>query len=596
VTRYTVRLDSPNQHLVGVEVEMAAAGAWTELEMASWTPGSYLMREFSRNVQEVTAQDAEGNPLPLEKIAKNRWRVGGEEGAPLHLRYLVYAGELTVRTSHFDSTHATLNGASTFLYAPHLRQEPVELRIEAPDGWMASTALEVGDGPLTFRAASYDELVDSPIEVGTHELLEFEAEGRPHSFAIWGRGNVPRERLVEDTRRIIAAGAEMFGGLPYARYLFLLHLVPGAYGGLEHRDSTHLIADRWTFRGRDYEKFLGLVAHEFFHLWNGKRIRPAALGEPDLTRETYTRELWVVEGLTTYYTDLLLRRAGLISPERYLERLGESITRFRSLPGRSVQALEESSFDTWIKFYRPDPNTPNAQVSYYQKGALLGLMLDLRIRGESGGEASLDDVMRTLWERYGRRDVGFPEGTVQALVEEVAGESVGSLLAAVLQGTGELPLEEALRAAGVALEMGPRESGERGLLVSAVESRLGVRTRDDGAGRLLVTHVLHGTPAGEAGVEAGDELVALNGFRCRPVEINLRLEELPEDSMVQLDVFRRDELVRLKLRLVGETVAVARLRRSPRAREEARAVFEAWIGEGSAVSGARGTSAGGRAP
>jgi predicted metalloprotease with PDZ domain len=583
VIRYTVRLAAPHLHLIEVEMELEAVDGRLELEMASWTPGSYLMREFPRLVQELAAEDVAGRPLAVEKLTKNRWQVEVAQAGTLRFRYRVHAHELTVRTSHFDTSHATLNGASVFLHAPALRHEPVELRIEAPTGWRATTALAGGGTPDTFRAAGFDELVDSPVEVGTHELIEFEASGLPHAYAVWGRGNAPRERLVEDTQRIIAAAAEMFGGLPYERYLFLLHLVPGAYGGLEHRDSTHLIADRWTFRGRDYERFLGLVAHEFFHLWNGKRIRPAAFDTPDLTREAYTRELWVVEGITTYYTDLLLRRAGLITAERYLERLAERVTRYRSLPGRHVQSLEESSFDTWIKFYRPDENTPNAQISYYQKGALLALMLDLRIRRARGGEASLDDVMRALWERYGRRDAGFPEGTVQALVEETAGEPLDGLFEAALRGTAELPLEEALELAGVELEMGPRECGARQPVVSAVESRLGARTRDDGAGRLLVTHVLHGAPASEAGLEAGDELVALDGLRCRPAEINHRLEELAEDAEVEVVVFRRDELIHLPVRLVGETVSVARLRRSPGAREDAEALYEGWIGEGAEV-------------
>jgi predicted metalloprotease with PDZ domain len=586
VTRYTVRLEQPHQHLVAVEMELEAEAGGTVLEMPSWTPGSYLMREYPRQLQELACESGGGRPLAVQKLSKNRWRVEAEAGTPLRVRYRVYAHELTVRTSHFDATHATLNGASVFVYAPARRHQPVELRVEAPAGWSVATALEAAGPPGTFRAAGYDELVDSPVEVGTHELIEFEAEGRPHAFAIWGRGNVPRERLVEDTRRIIAAAAALFGGLPYERYLFLLHLAPGAYGGLEHRDSTHLIADRWTFRGRDYERFLGLVAHEFFHLWNGKRIRPAAFDEPDYLHEVYTRELWVVEGLTTYYTDLLLRRAGLISTERYLERLGESITRFRSLPGRHVQALDESSFDTWIKFYRPDENTPNAQISYYQKGALLGLMLDLHLRRESGGRASLDDVMRALWERFGRRESGFGEGAVEALVEEVAGRSLDELFALALRGTGELPLEEALALAGVELEMSPRAANGNPPVVSAVESRLGVRARDDGAGRLLVTHVLRDTPATEAGLEAGDELLALDGLRCRPAEINHRLEELAEGAQVEVSVFRRDELLRLRLQLAGETIALARLRRSPGAGPEARAAFEGWIGEEAEVEAA----------
>ncbi|HET7322194.1 MAG TPA: hypothetical protein VFI96_06840, partial [Longimicrobiaceae bacterium] len=356
--RYQLSMPEPHSHLFQVEIRLDADGP-VELAMPSWTPGSYLMREFARHVQNFSAE-CDGAPVAWQKVSKSVWRVEAPTGRELTVRYRVYANETSVRTSHLDSTHGYVNGASVFLFVRGREQEPIELEIDAPEDWRATTSLPAR-GDFHFTARNYDELVDSPVEIGTHTLLEWEQEGVPHRYAIWGRGNYDADRLVADTRRIIAAESEMFGGLPYDQYTFILHLLPEGRGGLEHAASSSLQASRWTFEGEQYEDFLALVAHEFFHVWNAKRIRPEVLGPFDYTAENYTRNLWVVEGLTTYYTDLMIRRAGIISEERYLKRLADSIGRMQMLPGRRHQTLEESSFDTWIRFYRPDEHTPNSQ-------------------------------------------------------------------------------------------------------------------------------------------------------------------------------------------------------------------------------------------
>ncbi|MDQ3555663.1 MAG: M61 family peptidase, partial [Gemmatimonadota bacterium] len=312
-------MPEPHTHLLHVEMEVREAGGPVELAMPVWTPGSYLVREFARNAHTFAAEDGAGGPLGWSKTDKTRWRVDAPRDGTLRVRYTVYAAELSVRTSHLDASHGYVNGASVFFYAEGRRDEPLELRVEPPAGWRTTTALPPGPEPETFLAAGYDELADSPLEIGTHALLEWESGGVPHRYAVWGRGNLDPERLVADTRRIVDATRDFWGGLPYRDFTFILHLTAGAAGGLEHRDSTTLLVDRWAFRGRPYEETLALVTHEFFHVWNGKRIRPAPLGPFDYTRENYTRNLWVVEGVTTYYTDLLLRRAGLITPERYLD-------------------------------------------------------------------------------------------------------------------------------------------------------------------------------------------------------------------------------------------------------------------------------------
>ncbi|HEX2207181.1 MAG TPA: hypothetical protein VHG93_05825, partial [Longimicrobium sp.] len=442
---YRLFLPDPKTHLLAVEMEAGGVHGAVDLVMPTWTPGSYLVREFARNVVQFEAMDGAGNPVPCAKSDKHTWHVGAPGDGTLRARWVVHADELTVRTSHVDATHASVIGAGVFMFIAGRQGEAVEVEVHAPQGWRVTTALEqAGEG--RYRAADFDELVDSPLEIGTHQLVQWLVDGVPHQYAIWGRGNADPRRLAQDTTRIVLAEKEIFGALPYPSYTFILHLAPGGGGGLEHRNSTNLLADRWGFRGPGYENFLGLAAHELFHAWNGKRIRPAALGPFDYTGENYTRDLWVVEGITTYYTDLLLRRAGIVPQGRYLEKLGEMISRFQTLPGRAVQPLADASFDAWIKFYRPDSNTPNATISYYQKGALVAMLLDLTIRGGTDNARSLDDVLRALWERYGARDEGFPEGAVEAVAEEVAGFSLRAFFDHAIRGTGELDYASALEA------------------------------------------------------------------------------------------------------------------------------------------------------
>jgi predicted metalloprotease with PDZ domain len=548
-------MPEPHTHLLHVEVEADGVDAPVTLAMPSWTPGSYLMREFPRNVQRFTASDAAGNVVSWIKTDKNRWLVDPPADGRLRVAYEVYANEVSVRTSHVDSTHAAVNGASVFAYVEGREGDPVELTIDAPPGWRVATALRrSGDG---YRAEDYDELVDAPLEIGTHAEIEWEVAGKTHRWAIWGRGNYDAARLAGDTSRIILAEQALFGSLPYPDYTFILHLAPGGSGGLEHRDSTVLLADRWSFRGPAYERFLGLVAHEFFHLWNGKRIRPAALGPFDYTRENYTRDLWVVEGITSYYTDLVLRRAGLISGARYLERLAEAITRHQSLPGRAVQTLADSSWDAWIKFYRPDANTPNSAVSYYEKGMLVALLLDLRIRAETDNARSLDDVMRRLWADFEANGAGFEEGAVERIAAEVAGVELASFFDRALRGTDELPFHEILSSVGLLLrpthEIPPGDPAR-----TEVRTGLGFRTE---GGRVTVATVSADSAGMRAGVNAGDELVALDGIRIAPETLAARLAERAHGDRVRLTLFRRDELLTLELEV--EMTAPARLSLRP---------------------------------
>ena len=583
---YRLRMPEPHTHLFHVELRAESVSGPAELVMPSWTPGSYLMREFPRNVVSFAAEDGAGRALSFAKADKNTWRVAAPSDGRLTARYVVYADELTVRTSHLDATHAYVNGASVFMFPRGRESEPARVEIDAPRGWRVSTALPEDGSPDAFRAADYDELVDSPFEIGTHERLEFEVEGKRHRWAIWGRGNHDADRLVADATRVILAEKALFGTLPYPEYLFILHLISGGSGGLEHKNSTSLLADRWSFRGPAYENLQGLVAHEFFHLWNGKRIRPAALGPFDYTRENYTRDLWVVEGLTTYYTEVMLRRAGLMTQQRFLDKLADQVTRLQTTPGRLVQPLADASFDAWIKFYRPDANTPNATISYYQKGAMVGLLLDLRIRAATENRRSLDDVMRALWERFGARDVGYAEGAVEALASEVAGVDLAPDFDRWLRSTEELDFAAHLAAAGLVLA--PAHEPRPGMPAFAVpaaepggggartEVRTGIQLKYEG-GRMVIGHVLADTPAWRAGLSAGDEPVALDGLRVMGEALNARLAEKKTGERVSLTVFRRDELVTVELEVERAAPARLAIRPAESPTPEQRRVLEDWL-------------------
>ncbi|MDB4947395.1 MAG: peptidase domain protein [Gemmatimonadetes bacterium] len=636
--RYRLRMPEPHTHLLHVEMELDGVDGPTELVMPSWTPGSYLMREFPRNVMALMAADGAGRMLPAEKTDKNTWRVDAPADGRLAVRYVVHADELSVRTSHLDASHATVNGASVFLFARGREHAPHRVAVDLPNGWRATTSM-AEESPNAFVAADYDELVDAPLELGTHALWEWEIDGTKHRWAVWGRGNYDPQRLAVDATAIVRAEKAMFGVLPYGHFTFILHLTPGGSGGLEHKASTILQADRWSFRGVAYEHFLALTAHELFHAWNGKRIRPAVLGPFDYTREAYTRDLWVVEGITTYYTDLVLRRAGLISPQRYLERLAETVTRHFGVPGRFVQPLADSSFDTWIKFYRPDANSPNATISYYQKGALVALLLDLKIRQSTAGARSLDDVMRVMWDRFGAPDVGFPPGEVERVAAEVAGEDLTAFFDATLRGRGELDYAPYLAAAGLELvgahtpaanaastasaaaasqaaagsEVGESTSGGGGLarqpgsMASASTSatasatdaasggvpadslaatptvkrpptdvRIGVQMKFEN-GKTIVGNVLADSPAWRAGLNAGDEVIALDGLRVGLETLSARLMDRKPGERVVLTVFRRDELVNLALEVEAGPPQRWEIRPTPQPTPEQTALRDDWL-------------------
>ncbi len=566
---YRIRPSNPGAHIFEVHCTIADPDpAGQRISLPAWIPGSYMIRDFARHIVRISGR-ARGAPVTLEKTDSATWLCAPCDG-PLDVSYEVYAWDLSVRAAHLDTTHAYFNGTSVFLRVHGREHEPCVVDLERPpagigETWRVATALTrlqaAPHGFGTYSARDYDELVDHPVEIGDFTLAEFEACGIAHEVAISGRHGTDTGRLCQDLRRVCEHHIRFFGEpAPMDRYLFLIMAVGDGYGGLEHRASTSLLCQRDTLprpgeseMSDEYRGFLGLASHEYFHSWNVKRIKPQAFSPYDFNRAAHTRMLWAFEGITSYYDDLALVRSGLITPQAYLQLLGETATRVWRGRGRFKQSLAESSFDAWTKFYRQDENAPNSIVSYYTKGAVVALALDLTIRRASGGTRSLDDVMRALWRRYGQPGIGVPEDGVECIAAEVAGVDLGAFFDQLVRGTEDPALAELLTYVGVDFTLRAAESGSDKGGRPARNGEGGNRPRAVLGAHLVagsevrLSQVLDGGPAQAAGLAAGDLIIAVDGLRVSATNLEKALNAHAPGKCVHMHVFRRDELMEFDL-------------------------------------------------
>ncbi len=596
---YSITPKHPAAHIFEVTMRIAKPDPTGQRVMLpTWIPGSYLIREFARQIVSICAS-VNDMPLTMLKIDKCTWQCAPTP-EPITLTYEVYAWDLSVRGAHLDDTHGFFNGASVFLLAEGFRDEGSTIEIHRPAGeryasWQLATSLEkVSNGrtssgkklPNTspmlefgiFQTGSYDDLIDHPVEMGNFTHATFDAHGVPHHIVITGKHRADMPRFARDLKAICEKQISLFEPhthtAPFDQYWFLLTVVNDGYGGLEHRASTALIANRddlplanETKVTPGYRKLLGLASHEYFHAWNVKRIMPAAFAPYDLQRENYTRQLWFFEGFTDYYDDLILVRSGIITPLEYLEVEAESIGRMMSLGGRKRQSVAESSFDTWIKYYRQDENSPNAIVSYYQKGALVALALDLMIRQLSQGEKSLDDVMRAMWNQYGKKQIGVPEGMIENVIEDIVGASAAPALRAffaiALHGTDDIDLAPLFASIGIALSWriaggaantanaanANGKGGNTGGKNDSAPATLGAKIVSDSNGDAKLAQVFDGGAAQAAGLSAGDTIVAVEGLRVNASNLERRIKTYSAGSSLQMIAFRRDELMHVTVTL-----------------------------------------------
>ncbi|WP_265265627.1 M61 family metallopeptidase [Spirulina subsalsa] len=567
---YQVAMPNPQCHLFEITLHLDNWQADTlDLKMPVWTPGSYLVREYARHLQDfhVTSQ---GKPLPWQKISKNHWQIPTPKTSNLTITYRIFANELTVRTNHLDSTHGYFNGAALFLYSPAHLTHPLQVTIIPPDScWHVSTALPpLPGGQNTFVAADFDTLVDSPFEIGTHKIHHFNALNKPHQWAIWGQNNLDVKKLIADTKKVIETEAEIYGGLPYDQYLFILHLTGNSFGGLEHKDSCSLIYSRFAFREPEkYNRFIQLVAHEFFHLWNVKRIRPDALETFDYDQENYTPSLWFCEGTTSYYDTLIPLWAGVYGEKTFLDLLSKDVNRFLNTPGRGVQPLSESSFDAWIKLYRRDSNSDNSQISYYLKGELVSLLLDLIIRRKYHNQRSFNDVLKQMWEEFGKAEIGYTPAQLKGVIESVAEMDLTDFFNRYIHGTEELPLNECLEPFGLQI---------KGIREKHPKPDLGVRVSSSN-GTATIQFVEANSPAALAGIDAGDELLALDELRVTAEDLDSRLKDYRGGDYVKVTVFHQDELRHYSVCL-GEPKPVSyQVTRVKSPTQEQQALLAGWL-------------------
>lgn len=580
--RYTVRFPAPITHYAEVEAQIPVnpGEASVDLFLPVWTPGSYLVREYARNLEDIRAFDPNGKALAVSKTRKNRWRVVTDGAGGVRLQYRVYAREMTVRTNWVDENFALLNGAATFISPVGGLNREYDVQLELPADWKLSISGMQEVAPNQFRAPDYDTLVDSPILAGSPTVHVFEVSGKKHYLV--NQGETPRwdgARAARDAQKIVEENLKMWGELPYEKYVFF-NLITDAGGGLEHKNSVCMMTGRYATRTRaGYLGWLDLVSHEYFHAWNVKRLRPVELGPFDYENENYTANLWVAEGVTNYYTGLNVRRAGLSNTAEYLgtnapptERSGLSalIDALETTPGRFVQPLASSSYDAWIKEYRPDENSTNSSVSYYVKGAVAGWLIDAHIRHLTDGKKSLDDGMRLAYSRFSGPH-GYTTDDFVQVMSDVSGSDLKPWFRTLLESTAPVDYSEALSWFGLQFKKSdpPKSDGR-------VKAWPGFQTRANN-GRLVISVIPRETPAAAAGFSVDDEILAIDNWRVAPEGWGQRLEQYAPGDTVEFLVSRRDHILRVPMKLGEEPGRKWLLEVDPHATQAQREHLAAWL-------------------
>lgn len=506
---YTVSFPLPQTHYADVVMELDGCSAeFMEVKMPVWIPGSYMIREFPRFVDVFEAFDNYGKPLASDKIDKNTWRIQSAGKKTIKVHYQVYAFELSVRTSFIDEEHAFLNGSSIFMFVEEYLRNPVSVTIVPFAAWkVISVPLDRIDenNPWKLRADNYDELVDAPFEIGNHLVFSFTASGVSHEVAIYGEGNFDVSRLKKDMARIVEECTAVFGTHPCKRYVFFIHNLINGGGGLEHKNSTCIQVNKWGYtNSSSYIGFLSLVAHEYFHLWNVKRLRPFPLGPFNYSEENYTNLLWLSEGFTAYYDDMIVYRCGFMDEAEYLRTIAGSMSYCNNQSGAAYQSLAESSMDAWIKYYRSYENSSNASVSYYTKGSVVGALLDMEIINATNGSSSLDHFMRSMYQEfYVKKDRPFLQEDVMRMVEKLTGKNMDLFFKEAVNSTVPLPIEKIVTGLGLNLDDLNKKTTSAFSGINASVTN----------GKLMVTSIVRNSPAWTAGINVNDELIALDQYR-----------------------------------------------------------------------------------
>jgi predicted metalloprotease with PDZ domain len=567
---YSLGMSKPHTHLFEVEVSIAklsSADKELDLIMPAWRSGRYVIFDFSGGVQEFSAVDEIGKALAWSKTDKQTWRIARGKASTITARYLVYANEFSDRTRGLNDEHAFVDPATTFMFVKKYTNEPLTLTVTPFGNWHVTTGLDQSGGKEnTFTAPNYEYFADCPIEIGNQRDYTFEVDGTQHVLMIAGYGNIDEKQIIPGLTKLVEANKKFWGRLPYKRYVFMLEVYPNSGGGTEHINSTIMQRGPFGFLGHDaYRSFLGLVSHEYFHTWNVKQLRPKGITPYDYTKEDYVNELWVAEGTTSYYGDLMLVRTGFKTQGEFLNGVAGSVQSDRMRPGNKVQSVTESSFDAWVKYWRGRQNGYNAESDYYDKGSHVSLLLDLEIRRLSKNQHSLDDVMRAMFERF-PLGKGYTVDDLQKVSEEMAGSSLQQFFPDYVHGTTPIPWEQFLSIAGLQLEKKDTEP----------KPWLGIMTYDQDS-QTRVYSIVAGSPAYDAGLDVNDEVLALNGFKARTNDLTNRIAEMKEGDRVKLTVFRNNVLREFDVTLRNQEVPNYSITDVNNPTELQKAIHDDWL-------------------
>jgi predicted metalloprotease with PDZ domain len=569
--QYKLSMSKPSTHLL--EVELTVKGVPSsptslDFQIPVWRTGRYVVFDFSGGVQEFSATDASGTPVHWAKTDKSTWRVEKGRAASVTIRYKVYANEFEQRTRGLNDEHAFIDGCAVFMFLEKYRSLPHTVTVVPYQDWHVTTGLEsVAGDRFTFKAKNLDELMDSPMEIGNQKDFEFDVEGKKHALSIFGAGNYDPQKMTADISKIVKANKDFWGDLPYQRYVFFLHLGLQGGGGTEHLNSTIMQTGPFGFKNPgSYHGFLGLVSHEYFHTWNVKQLRPKGIAPYDYTKENYVYELWVAEGTTSYYSGLMLQRAGLSTSPASYDWLAATVRSERERPGNRIQSVSESSFDAWVKYWKEHQQGFNSESDYYGKGSEVSLVLDLEIRQHSNNKYSLDDVMRTLYKRFPLGGRGYSVDDLRSISEQLAGTDLKKFFDDYVNGTVPIDWERYLGYAGLSVQA---KDSERKISLGMMTADRDNRTR--------VTGVSAGSPAYDAGVDLGDEVIALNGLRVRTSDLSDRLADYKPGDKVKLTVFRRDRMRDFEITLRLQDVPSYKIAKIEQPTALQKSIFESWL-------------------
>jgi len=568
---YKLGMSKPWTHLFEVEVvfdHLPSGDPSLELILPAWRTGRYLVFDFAGGVVEFSATDGEGKLLSWSKVDKSRWKIETMGSRKVIARYTVFANEFQLRTRGLNDEHGFVDGTSVFMYAQAYRSLPITLTVVPFGTWHVTTGLDaVKDKRFRFTAPNYDHLVDCPLEIGNQREYAFEVEGKPHVLSLFGKANWEIETVLRDISTIIKTNKNFWGDLPYERFVFLLHSTLSGRGATEHFNSIVLGITPFGFKDAErYKRLLAHLSHEIFHTWNVKRLRPRGMDPYDFTAENYYRELWIAEGATEYYEDILLVRSGLKTTAEYLKAISMVVKTDRQRPGNRVQSLTECSFDAWVKFWRRTQQSYNFETDYYDKGKYVSLILDFEIRNRTGNTHCMDDLMRTMYHRYPLGSGGYTVDDFQNAGEELAGGSLEQFFNDFVHGTVPLPWERFLNYAGLDLTV-----------VDTIQKPwLGIVSSDAGE-KTTITRVVAGSCGYDAGLNIGDEVLALDGFRVRTSDLQKRIEEMNAGDKVKLTVFRDDGLREFEVTLRHEEIPSYKITRVENPSPLQKSIYESWL-------------------